>query len=303
MIKSFTVTNYRGESLDVELRSPEKSGLAVRNITGVTPTRANVNISESLYQDGGYFNSARGTSRNIVFDLAFFETETESIEDVRQKTYRFFPTKKPLTLYFETDNRKVYVDGYVESNEPNIFSKEESTQISIVCPDPAFYTGVAVPLLFSGVQPAFSFPFSNESLVSPLIKFGEIITATEKSIYYEGDEDVGVVIEIYFVGNVTNPKVYNNTTGQAMLLTGSVIQTITGSQPVAGDKIVISTVKNNKYIKLYRGATIYNILAALGSTSSWIKLQQGDNLFVYAATSGVASMQLTIIYKTLYGGI
>ena len=84
--------------------------------------------------DGSIFASARATERNIVLTLILLPIP--SIESVRQKTYSFFPIKKAVTLLVETDNRLVETTGYVESNEPNIFSQQESTQISIICPDP-----------------------------------------------------------------------------------------------------------------------------------------------------------------------
>ena len=69
MIKTVKVTNYLGESITLELGRPEKSGLLVREISGLGPSKANVNFSDLSTGDGGIFNSARVTSRNIVFTL------------------------------------------------------------------------------------------------------------------------------------------------------------------------------------------------------------------------------------------
>lgn len=303
MIKKLTFTNYSGESLDLTMGSPEQSGFFIKSIEGLGPTKANINISESLYMDGGYFNSARGTSRNIVLNLGFYDNGSTSMEDLRLKTYKYFPTKQKLTIRIETDNRVAYTDGYVESNEVDIFSKEESTVISIVCPEAALYGETTITTLFSGTDPLFEFPFENPSLTEPLIEFGNIVNATIKSVIYDGDEETGVVISMYMTGNVGNINVYNNTTAQKMVLSGAKIQDVVGSYPVAGDTITISTVKNKKYITLRRGATTYNILGALSNDSTWIKLVKGDNLFVYTASLGVANIQFSVTHNRLYGGI
>ena len=56
----------------------------------------------------------------------------ESIEDLRQKSYKYFPLKKSVELTIETDNRYVKTTGYVESNEPNIFSSQEGSLIFFI---------------------------------------------------------------------------------------------------------------------------------------------------------------------------
>ena len=65
-------------------------------------------------------------------------------------------------MIFETDNRMCETTGWVESNEPTIFSREEGCQISVICPDPYFYSLSKDSTIFSGIEPALEFPFSNE---------------------------------------------------------------------------------------------------------------------------------------------
>ena len=80
-------------------------------------------------------------------------------------------------MLIETDNRQAEIEGYVESNDPAIFSKDEGSDISIVCPNPFFYSagkdGINTTI-FYGVEALFEFPFSNESLQDPLLEMGEI---------------------------------------------------------------------------------------------------------------------------------
>lgn len=136
MIKSVTVTNPSGESLVLELKRPDLSGFKVVSITGLGPTDATINFSDLGSGDGSMYNSSRVGTRNIVLTLAFMENPT--IEVTRQLSYKYFPTKKLIKIDVETDNRTVTTYGYVERNEPNIFSSEETTQISIVCANPYF---------------------------------------------------------------------------------------------------------------------------------------------------------------------
>lgn len=133
MIKSVKVTNYLNESLTLELTSPEKSGLVIKEITGLGPVEADINMTEFASGDGSYYNSARVGERNIVLNLLYMGKP--DIESTRQLTYKYFPVKKNLTLTFTLDNRVAYIQGYVESNDVNMFSEQSGAQISILCPE------------------------------------------------------------------------------------------------------------------------------------------------------------------------
>lgn len=307
MIKSFKVTNYLGDSIKIELGRPEKSGFLIKSVTGLGPTKANINTTEISTNDGSIFNSARLDNRNIVFNIIFVDTPgVESIEDVRQKSYKYFPIKKYVEIVIETDNRIVKTSGYVESNDPNIFSSQEGTQISIICPDPYFYSDGEdgnKNTVFSGTETLFEFPFSNESLDEALIIFGNIHLSTESVIHYTGDINIGVTINIHATGEASNISIYNTGTRESMRLDTSKLETLTGSGIIYGDDIVINTMKGNKSITLIRNGVSTNILNCLGKNSDWFTLAKGDNVFAFTAETGTRNLQFAIENKIVYEGI
>lgn len=304
MIKSITITNYLGEDLTLELGAPDKSGMYIKKIDGLGPPSANINAKELATSDGGVFNSARANTRNIVLELGFMFNP--SVEDMRQLTYKYFPIKQKLRFRIDTDNRIAEIYGYVESNEPNIFSNVETTQISIICPDPYFYSAGrdgTNATVFSGVEPAFEFPFSNESLTAKLIEIGTIEYSTEKNIYYNGDSEVGVVITIHAIGNAGDITIYNTGTRETMKISAEKIKTITGNGIKNGDDIIVSTVKGDKYITLLRDGEYTNILNALDKDSDWFQLAKGDNIFAYSATSGSVNLRFKVENRIIYEGV
>ena len=103
MIHSFTVTNHTGRSMECELANPWREGLAVTSISGLGPGQATVNVADISSMDGGLFNSARKSSRNIVFNFVFVDHDTLTIEDIRRKCYTYFPLKKNVKLKFRID--------------------------------------------------------------------------------------------------------------------------------------------------------------------------------------------------------
>lgn len=305
MIKSVTATNYLGDSIKMELTRPELSGFIIENIDGLGPPPATVNITKSATDDGGRFNSAMVSERNVVLDLVFMDGLPETIEDIRHKSYKYFPIKKKVKLVIETDNRISETEGIVETNEPEIFSEREGCQISIRCADPFLYSSGARGqqiTTFSGVNPMFEFPFSNESLTEPLLIMGEIENVKERVITYNGDAEIGITIVMHAIDKVENVTIYNTGTRESFFIDTSRIAEYTGSGIVAGDEITISTVKNNKGITLLRGGKTTNILNCVDMNADWFSLAKGDNIFVYTAEYGSDNLQFKIINRTVYEG-
>ena len=304
MIKSITVTNYLGDSIKLELGRPEQSGFLIKSVSGLGPSKANINTTEVSTNDGSLFNSARLNQRNIVFDFIFVESiNRESIEDIRQKSYKYFPIKKNVDLLIETDNRIVKATGYVESNEPNIFSSQEGAQISIICPDPYFYSTEKTVTIFSGIEPLFEFPFENNSLTDNLLEFGGIIVNQEKTVFYKGDSEVGIVIYIHAIGEATNLTIYNALTREVLKIDTDRLEALTGSIIKAGDDIIISTIKGQKFIRLIRDGEYINILNCLGRNSDWFRLVKGDNVFAFTAETGDTNLQFRIENLIVYEGV
>ena len=307
MIKSLTIVNFLGESLKLELGSPEKSGFLIRSVRGIGPAKADINKTEVSTNDGALFNSARVNSRNIVLDMIFIEsTAGESVEEVRHKAYKYFPLKKCVDIIIETDTRLLKAQGYVEANEVDIFSNREGAQISIVCPDPYFYSygedGV-IRTVFYGVEPMFEFPFSNESTAEGLLVLGELLTKTKSVIYYPGDSEVGITIYIHALDEAVNPFIYNIRTNERMTINTERIKALTGSALMRGDDIVINTAKGEKSIRLKRADKEYNILNCLGRDADWFLLTKGDNIFAFGAEDGVANLQFYIENRVIYEGV
>ena len=302
MIKSLTITNYLGDSIKLELMDPASSGFIVKSIDGLGPTKANINTSTRAMSDGSVYNSARLDSRSIVLSLGFLQSAKESIEDVRHKSYKYFPIKKKVSIVIETDRRLLEAEGYVEANEPDIFSNEEGCSITINCPDAYLYSKNLQKTTFSGIEPAFEFPFINESLDEPLLEFSLIKIKTEGTVYYKGDSEIGVEITIHAIGEASNVKIFNLATRDSMSIESSKLITLTGSDIKAGDTIIITTTKGNKSATLIRDGKRINILNCLNRDAEWFNLALGDNLFAYSAEKGSTNLQFAVVNRIAYEG-
>lgn len=310
MIKSVTAVNFKGESIKMDLFHPESSGFIIIKIDGIGPGKATVTKNDSKVYDGGTITSARLPSRNIKMEIEFLWVN--SIEDVRHKSYKYFPLKKPITLIFETDTRTVEIEGVVESNEPDIFSSEESTNISIICPDPYFYASgdnARSKTDFSGINPMFEIPsdtgYSNESLTDALTEISTVFVQSERGIMNYGEVDIGVVISIKPLAIVKGVLTISNITlGQNMSFDLNKIKTITENDFHIGDELVINTLRGKKSVTLVREGKNYNALSCIDTRTDWIYLTSGENTFTYYLDGdGIEDLQFSVTNSILYEGV
>ena len=307
MVKEVTITNYLGNEMTYSFDNPtidDKTGLFITEIEGLGPVKATVNMTQLATADGDIYNSSRLAGRNIVIKARF--TYSDTIEEARLMSYKYFPIGHKLKFKIKTENRLAETEGYVESNEPNIFSKESDMQVSVLCESPFFFSvdeDGKQQTNFSNVVAMFEFPFSNESLTDPLLEFGRIINKKENTVYYDGDAETGCVIHLHAIGNVEMVNIYNIKTGEKMVLDTDKLETLTGNKIIYGDTITISTVKGNKYITLLRNGVTYNILNILGKDTEWFQLARGDNLFAYTAEYGEQNVQFMVEAQIIFEGV
>lgn len=325
MINSVTVTNHLGKSLRLELARPELTGLAITSLTGIGPGKATINTTELATTDGSIYNSGKLPERNIVIEITYLFHST--IEEARHISYEFFPLKKKITLEFETELKTVKIEGYVESNDPNIFSKQVKSQISIVCPDPYFYAIQDQVTYFSSIIPEFEFPFSNEGLdlthvsfprtdlypsedlypgvptFEKTIEFGRIVFDKIQNIFYEGNADTGIYIRMHALSSADDLKIYSINDRGELDIDTSIISSITGDSIIKGDDIEICTIKGKKKATLLRNGITYNILNAINRDADWFQLTYGDNAFAYDFEGDTSAIQFEIYNNVLYEGI
>lgn len=309
MIDFVAITNDVGDRMEMPLADPSDSGLAVISVDGLGPAKGTINLTDISSSDGSIFNSSRIKNRNITLKLQFIPDFSigRTVEDVRLATYKYFPVKRPVIFEVKTDHRWAAIAGYVESNEPDIFSNKAGCHISILCPDPYFYsldTGWSGDTSFSALNGGFEFAFENNDLNNPLLKFGDIKLLEEVNIPYYGDATTGMTIWIHALGKASNVMLVKTQEYKTLSLNTSKFSLL-GLTPniVSGDDIFIDTRRGHKSVRLVRGGKEYNIINALDRKSDWLQLNHGDNIFSYKASSGGLSLQVKLEYTTMYEGV
>lgn len=253
------ITNKYSESITLT----QNSAFSVAQVTGLTPPLATINTAPIATKDGSLFNSAFLENRNIVILLY----PTGAPETQRVNLYKYLKAKQKIRLELETKTRAVYIDGYIESLEGDLYENPQSLQASIICPDPYF------------------------KAKTPIVK---IFPDSSEEINNTSDEESGAVFELTAAGAVVNPTITNDTTGESFTITYN-LQT--------GDVITLNTRRGEKSLTLTRNGTTTNILNAMSPSSRWITVIPGANTVSYTAASGSADLALKMTLVPIFEGI
>lgn len=315
MINSVVVTNPKGESIVLDLFHPEKTGIAIKKIDGLGPPKADISLNEISTTDQSTFANARLDPRDIEFDLALLEIPelNHSIENARHVVYKYFQLKKKAKILIYTDSRTLETEGYVESIEPDIFSKEESVTVSVNCPDPYLYDVNTRVVNASSIEPNFEFPFSNESLTDPLMEVGIIHREAIANLEYDGELDVGFTFVLKArktlpsTGEIVLRSLENE---EVMKLNLAILKSAMGGDIIAGDEIHVSTHLGRKNVEVYRDGIYKRAIGSVIRGSDWFVLTPGFNSFSYAVMTGTNNnteftdaLNARFMYQSAYGGI
>lgn len=273
---------------DVITLTQRESEYQVIGIDGLNPPSALINSSSVVGRDGSKFQSSKLTERNVVITLRI----NGDVERNRLNLYRYFKAKRWHKIYYKNGSRDVFIEGYVETIENNLFTSGQIMQISIVCHDPYFKSVDEIYSDISTVLSMFAFPFAIETP----IPFSVLEKDRIVNIVNDGESDTGLIISITATGSVSNPKIYNNVTGEFFGFDIDMVK---------GDLVTINTNRGEKSITLTRDGVDHNIIANVSRDSTWLALEMGDNQFAYdtATSSGVDLLQIIFKHRTIYEGV
>lgn len=280
---SLTVENHKGEKLQLT----QNACYNVLSVQGLNPPNANINTATNANFDGSTFKSSRLNQRNIVIEL----TIEGNIETNRIALYKYFKNKHAVKVYYANGTRYVYINGYVESFEVNLFEQKQKAQISILCPKPYFVDVNTSLIDFSSINPLFEFPFAIEEEGQ---EFSTLLVNQSKVVYNAGDVATGINIELKANGLTLNPKIYNVETGESIIL---------DIEMNTGDVVKINTNAGEKSITMIVDAEESNIINRLRYGSKWLQLESGDNIFLYTADEFPENLTCSFIYSDKYEGV
>lgn len=275
MLQLVEVRTRQGDLLSLPLED-DSSGFRVADIQGLDPVKANLVSSSFANMDGEEYQSSRREARNVKLQIELDpDPETgDTVYGLRKEIYKFFMPKSEVTFrFYMSDGLEVDIVGRVESCETAMFTQEPAVDISVMCFKPDFYE--LTPELVPGTTTAGEVPITIE---------------------YAGSIETGIQLTLLVDRSLPDFSVYHvppNDETKTMDFDNYPL--------IAGDVLVISTVRGAKGATLTRAGVTTSVLFGISPQSNWIELQPGTNTIRVAAEG--ADIPLSIQYINKYGGL
>lgn len=265
----------------------DDSDFALIDFTGITPPKANIQIQAIAGFDGATFVNASVNPRNLVLTLQL----QGEVEANRQKLYDVFKIKQKGMLIYTSERIEAQIEAYVEALEIPPMSWPVKALISLLCPQPYFEALQDILTDISFIESTFTFPLQLTDLG---VEMGIVVPSEAVNLYNPGDISVGMKIRYSANGEVVNPKLINTQT-----LTFIELQTTM----LAGDVLTITTDVGKKRIERLRGGEVTNLFNALALGSTFLQLEEGDNVLYATSSSGSSSLFTEITFRPKYSGV
>lgn len=281
-----TLQNEAGNSL---VFNQLGGAFTITEIDGLNPPDATINTSQIAMLDGEKFNSAKVNMRTIEIAFAI----EKDAERNRIEVYRVVKPKRAITVYYVSDLRDVYINGYIQAVEIGYFEQKQICTVSILCPFPYWRQAQEIINELSQIIDMFHFPFS--STAEPQIVFGYLDNLSSVDVENAGDLDTGLIFELYARAQVSNPKIYDYMT-QEFIGLNFTLQT--------ADLVTINTNAGQKSVKLLRDGVTTNIFNTLMKNSTWLQLPANGGTYTFMVGGGNATdLNVTIKHNTLFEGV
>lgn len=283
MLTQVEAISARGEldPLTMSISAAGADQVQIRGIEGLGPVKADL-PSAGFFGDGDYITGKRVGKRNIVLTLGLNpDWVTNTISDLRTILYAYFMPKRWIRLELTSTHiiPKVFIEGYVESVEPNMFSQDPEMQVSIICPRPDFVSTGSVTR--NGTMHA--------AFGTPLI------------FDYEGTVPTGFILEQTTPSTTFTGELYVKNDCEESGLFG----VTTLIQPTR--QFLLSTEDGSKFIREVNGGVLLkNLLGSVNGPMDWIKLHPGENQFELKgepSSGGLLTQQWELTYSPRYGGL
>lgn len=273
------VENAKGSTLEL---TDNEENYQVTDISGLNPPNANINTSSYANGDGSSFNSSRIPDREIVITIYI----NGDIQRNRLALYKHFRNKEWCKIYYESESRNVYIEGYVQTLEVSPFDMKQIAQISILCPNPYFKDLETIVQSISKVLKKFTFPFSINK--NEPISFSSLEVEKVTNVINDSESETGLIINVEFLGTVNKLEIRNVDTGEVFIIEYEFTK---------NDKLAINCNRGSKSVILTREAIEYNLIPYVKKGSTFFQLGIGDNNFSFLADEGSSDMIVDIHFK------
>lgn len=283
-MRKFIISSARGGSINLL----DNDFFLISDFDGQTANANDISMTTTSGFDGGIVNSAQAQPRSMTLELLV--KSGVNVEDAKRHISKVIKPYELVTITLYQNGRETAIQGTVERIAMPRYQQGVTFTVDFLCAQPFWEDAKEMMTLLTDVQNMHRFTLEQDGnmvFVEEGAPLGLFTVERQRSVFNDGDVQIGMTINIIAVGNVTNPIIYADD--------GTFIGVNTTMIP--NDKITISTHKRNKTI--YKNGV--NILDTIMPNSTWLQMKTGMNTFNFNSDDDATdNCYFQILYKQRY---
>lgn len=292
MAEMITYTNSRGQSVELTKTAP----YILQYLSGAGGSLTDVQLEKSAFQDGSNYLDTQLDPRILTFEVAIIGTSEDDVYSKRSELVKVFNPKlgegELVYNYGSSGEKRIkcVVDRapvFLVGSENRTITYQK-TLFTLIAPVPFWTDNFIEGEILSQSVPQFEF----DLYLSDEFEFEKRGT-NRTTINNTGD--VETPVEIVFEGPAANPVITNETTGEFIKVTKTLL---------GGEKLLINTSFGNKSVLFDDGSGVTtNAFGNLSLDSTLWNLEIGTNEIVYTADAGIDTASMLISWRQRYVGV
>ncbi len=305
MLYDLKYTNEKGQTIvfkgdEVVFRDTVASSDKLVNATnpyslikfeGFGEVGTNLQTQRSPYQDGSIAVDSVLNERYPYLEFVIRANEYKSLAEYRKHATRVFNPKIPGTFELGQGSDKYLIDAYPENaplypdEELDALGRLQRVLVFLVSPNPYWRSPNQESQPLQAYVGNFKLPMT--------FPFELGTSGSRTTLYNDGDSPAPVQIEIN--GPITNPQIFNRTTGEFIRVNRSISE---------GEKIVIDTESGQKKVVVVSAdGTESQAFGYLDADSTLFNLEIGENEIEHVADSGNRHAKVIVRWQNRYVGV
>lgn len=305
MIKTITYKNAAGDSIVFPAGFSAASPFVLQDASGVLDAKADLFTTGGALSDGVTWQGSRLKERNIV--LTVRDNPRSDHATNRARLFSVFKFKEEGTVTVSNENGVVRsISAVVESVTPDLKSRANSYQVSLLCPNPywtdeetreadvaSWVSGWEWPI--TAQDDSGLFEIEADTPEEDVFEFGGRTESVITDIVNTGDVPCGMVIQFSAMSTSVSPGLLNPDTGEFLRVNVTM---------GAGDSLEIDTRYGHRTAVLVSGGTRVNVFKYVDPDSTFLQLMPGENHIKAQAGAGdTADLDIAIFWDNQYHSV
>ena len=282
--------NSNNKSIELGNAAP----FLILTVDGLGSPANEIYTQKSPYQDGVTATHSSLGPRNIVLEGKIIDSNRANRQAYRNTLLSVFNPKLNGKLIIDFGNTQRQIDCKVE--QAPYFSSEsgqnhQDFSVSLIAPNPFWQDLTETKEEIAVWQGAWEFPWE---ILEEGIELGYREPSLIVNVLNKGDVATGMRIQFKALATVVNPSLFNVNTREYFKINRTM---------EAGEVITVTTHFQNKRVELNKNGVISNAFNWIDLESTFLQLEQGDNIFRYDADEGLDNLEVSIYFNPQYLGV